>query len=110
MLEKEVQRTSIMGHDFGGECFEAFGLDVVVAGRPNKLSQRLLLLLVDGAEVHGAVSFEVLNGSLDVLPIGVLGKNGADANFKRIFPRPPTPVSRMLPHLPVGDCERRSHF
>lgn len=110
LLEKEVQRTSIMGHDFGGECFEAFGLDVVIAGRPNKLSQRFLLLLVDGAEVQGAVSFEVLNGSLDVLPIGVLGKNGADANFKRIFPRPPTPMPRMLPHLPVGDCERRSHF
>lgn len=110
LLEKGVQRTSIMAHDSGDERFETFGFDIVIAGRTNKLGQRILLPLVDGADVQGAVSFEVLNGSLDVLPIGVLGKNGADANFKRTFPRPPTPVTRMSPHLLISNGERRNHF
>lgn len=110
LLEKGIQRTSIMAHDSGDERFETFGFDIIIAGRTNKLGQRILLPLVDGADVQGAVSFEVLNGLLDVLPIGVLGKNGADANFKRTFPRPPTPVPRISPHLLVSDCERRNHF
>ncbi len=88
------------------ERLEPPGLDAGASGRADKSGQLLVGETVEMVRIERAGVFELGESRLDVGPLGVLGENGAEADFDGRAGRPPLLVALLPAHEVVCAPER----
>ena len=94
--KEKVEGTLIFFNEDLQKGTEASGFDSEIAGWPDPFGQGFFRNLPQGKRGKGLFFFETLDGAFDVFPVGVLGEDGADTNFKRGISRPPTLMAEGL--------------
>ena len=81
---------------------ESPGLHIEITGRSNQSREFPFGQGEEFSRFQHARGFETGDGALDIGPTGVLGEDGADADLKRGFTRPPVLVAETFTHQRVG--------